>query len=71
GSVVTAYRQGMVKCASYLDDHGPSKGAAVSKATGVTKATLMMANNHYGWFIRVSTGIYELTEVGRAALETE
>ena len=27
----------------------------------------MMANNHYGWFIRVETGIYDLTEAGRTA----
>ena len=47
--------------------HDAVKGALVAKATGVEKATRMMADNHYGWFQRVEKGIYDLTEVGRAA----
>ena len=29
-----------------------------------------MADNHYGWFQRVETGIYDVTEAGRAAAES-
>lgn len=71
GSVVTAYRQGAVKCAQYLGDNGASKGAVVAGATGVAKATRMMADNHYGWFVRVTLGIYDLTGTGHTALEAE
>jgi hypothetical protein len=35
----------------------------------VAQATRLMADNHYGWFTRVATGIYTLTEQGRAALD--
>lgn len=68
GGIITAYRQDAVRCAEHLAGAGPTKGAIVAKETGVARATRMMADNHYGWFCRVETGIYDLTEVGRAAL---
>lgn len=68
GGIVTAYRQDAVRCAAHLAEAGPTKGAVVAKATGVARATRMMADNHYGWFERVETGVYALTEAGRAAL---
>ncbi|MFV1492942.1 DUF2161 family putative PD-(D/E)XK-type phosphodiesterase [Phaeobacter sp. JH18-32] len=66
--IVTAYRQDALRCAAHLADHGPSKGAAVARAAGVPQATRIMASNHYGWFVRVATGIYQLTEAGQAGL---
>lgn len=66
--LVTAYRQDAMKCAAFLINSGASKGALVAKETGVSKATQMMAHNHYGWFFRVETGIYDITDAGRAAL---
>jgi hypothetical protein len=68
GGIVTAYRQDAVRCAEHLAAAGPTKGAVVAKATGVARATRMMADNHYGWFERVDTGVYGLTDAGRAAL---
>lgn len=68
GGIVTAYRQDAMRCAEHLAVAGPTKGAAVAKATGVGRATRMMADNHYGWFERVETGVYGLTDAGRAAL---
>ena len=65
GKLVTAYRQDAEKLRAYLAEHGPSRGAEVAKATGVAKATNMMAINHYGWFERVERGVYGLTPVGR------
>ena len=67
--VVTAYRQDALRCAAYLAEHGPSKGAVVAKATSVEKATRLMADDHYGWFERVATGIYQVTPVGAQALD--
>ncbi|WP_293576169.1 DUF2161 domain-containing phosphodiesterase [Phaeobacter sp.] len=66
--LVTAYRQDALRCASYLAVHGPSKGAEVAKAAQVPTATRLMADNHYGWFERVKTGIYQLTEAGQQGL---
>lgn len=68
GGVMTAYRQDALKCAAFLAGNGPSKGAEVAKATGVARATRMMADNHYGWFERVATGIYQLTPNGRGVV---
>ena len=30
----------------------------------------MMAHNHYGWFERIETGIYDVTPKGRAAVSS-
>ncbi|WP_282609529.1 DUF2161 domain-containing phosphodiesterase [Pelagibius sp. Alg239-R121] len=68
--LVTAYRQDALRCAAHLAVNGPLKGAAVAEATGVAKATRLMADDHYGWFERVSIGIYALTPKGREALGT-
>lgn len=68
GAIMTAYRQDVVRCATHLAEAGPTKGAVVAKATGVARATRMMADNHYGWFERIETGVYGLTDAGRAAL---
>jgi len=64
--LVTAYRQDAISCAQYLLENGATKGAAVAKATGVVTATRTMAADHYGWFERVATGVYQLTPQGLA-----
>ena len=66
--LVTAYRQDALRCATHLATRGPTKGALVAKETGVEKATRLMADNHYGWFERVETGVYDVTEKGRVAV---
>ena len=66
--LVTAYRQDAIRCAAHLNHAGPAKGAEVARATGVEKATRLMADNHYGWFARVARGVYDLTDAGRAAI---
>lgn len=66
--LVTAYRQDALRCASFLADQGPAKGAEVARASGVEKATRLMADDHYGWFERVEKGIYALTPKGHEGL---
>lgn len=66
--LVTAYRQDALLCAAYLVDNGARKGAVVAAATGVATATRIMAADHYGWFERIETGVYDLTPAGRAGL---
>lgn len=60
GKVVTAYRQDAIRCAQFLSANGATKAAKVAAGAGVPKARQIMADNHYGWFVRVSTGVYEL-----------
>lgn len=66
--LVTAYRQDALKLALYVFEAGASKGSDVARETGVPKATRMMADDHYGWFERVDTGVYGLTAAGAAAV---
>ena len=68
GKIVTAYRQDAERCAGYLCTHGPTKGAIVAREVGVKRATAIMAANHYGWFMRVNIGVYDLTDEGRNAI---
>ncbi|MCA0919557.1 DUF2161 domain-containing phosphodiesterase [Pseudooceanicola nanhaiensis] len=62
--LVTAYRQDAIRIAAHLAAHGPCRGAEIAKATGVTKATTMLRDDHYGWFERVERGVYALTPRG-------
>lgn len=66
--LMTAYRQDALRCARVLSDLGPTKAAQVAKISGVEKARMLMANNHYGWFERIGTGIYGLCAKGSEAL---
>jgi hypothetical protein len=67
--LMTGYRQDALRCAAVLAAQGQLRGRDVAAASGVTVATRIMADNHYGWFARVTTGVYTLTEAGRAALD--
>ncbi|MGH1413900.1 MAG: DUF2161 domain-containing phosphodiesterase [Pelagimonas sp.] len=67
--IVTGYRQDALKCAAMLAEVGASRGKDVAKATGVTNATTIMRSNHYGWFNKVETGVYELSSAGVEGLK--
>ena len=66
--LITAYRQDALRCARVLSELGPTKAALVAKACGVDRARTLMADNHYGWFERVATGIYAICPKGNEAL---
>lgn len=66
--LVTAYRQDALKLAVYLFEVGASKGADVASETGVSRATTMMRDDHYGWFEKVEKGVYGLTPAGAEAV---
>lgn len=66
--LVTAYRQDALQCLRVLSREGPLKASHVSKLSGVARARTIMADDHYGWFERVTTGIYGLTPKGAAAV---
>ncbi len=65
---MTAYRQDALRCAGTLQANGATKAAHVARASGVARARQIMSANHYGWFDRVETGIYELSPNGRRAI---
>ena len=67
-TLMTAYRQDALRCAGTLHHNGATKAAHVAKSSGVAKARQIMSANHYGWFDRVETGIYELSPNGRRAI---
>jgi len=66
--LMTAYRQSALRCAAMLYQNGPTKAAHVAKDCGVENARQIMSANHYGWFDRVTTGIYKLSPNGRKAI---
>ncbi|MEM9724024.1 MAG: DUF2161 family putative PD-(D/E)XK-type phosphodiesterase [Pseudomonadota bacterium] len=67
GPMMTAYRQDAMRCAGSLAASGPAKAADVAATTGVSRARDIMADDHYGWFQRISRGVYALTDAGAAA----
>ncbi len=62
---VTAYRQRAVRIAVFLDKTGPSKASDVARQTQDTKARDILYRDFYGWFDKVSRGIYELSPRGK------
>ena len=68
-SIVTAYRQDVLRCVRVLVANGPMKAAHVAAAAGVENARRMMSDDYYGWFERVGTGIYQLSPLGHEAVE--
>lgn len=67
---VTAYRQDALRCLNVLAA-GQMKAAEVAKVAGVARAAVLLRSDHYGWFERVSVGIYALTPQGQAAMVVE
>ena len=63
--IMTAYRQQALACAAALSA-GPRRPRDM-KAT-VPDAPKILLRNVYGWFVRVERGLYDLTDLGRAAL---
>lgn len=71
GQVTTGYKQEALRCAQFLARHGASRGADVAKGAEVAQATRMMRDNHLGWFQRISVGVYDLADDGRAAVTSQ
>lgn len=66
--LMTAYRQDALRCVHLLHENGPTKASEVARQTGVEKARRLMADDHYGWFERVQTGVYSLSPKGGQVL---
>ena len=64
---MTAYRQDALRCAVVVQP-GAGKVAAVVRAAGVARAGSLLRDDHYGWFAKLSRGVYGLTAAGHQAL---
>ena len=64
GGIVTAYRQRAVGIALYLREQGPSRAADVAERLQDAGARDIMYRDVYGWFDRVSRGVYQLSPRG-------
>lgn len=64
---MTAYRQDALRCVAILAN-GTCKAADLARATGVARAGDVMRDNYYGWFEKLSRGVYGLTPGGVAVL---
>lgn len=66
--IVTAYRQRAVAIARHLRDGGPATAHVLSQALGDPHAHRIVYKNVYGWFERVSRGVYGLSPRGASEL---
>lgn len=66
---MTAYRQKTLAIARYLKRNGPTKASVVAKSIPEPKARDMLYRTVYGWFERVSQGVYDLSPRGREEVE--
>lgn len=68
--LVTAYRESSIYIACCLQLQGPLSPKKLRVMGSDAKKTLsILSDNHYGWFQKLSRGIYGLTEAGGKALE--
>jgi len=62
--IMTAYRQRALAIAGFLQNNGPTKASQVAKSLQEPKARDILYRDVYGWFDRVSLGVYQLSARG-------
>jgi len=68
--LVTAYRESAIFIACLLNKFGALSPKELRNfGTDNKKTTSILSENHYGWFIKVKRGLYEINDEGRRALE--
>lgn len=63
--VMTAYRQRALAIARFLLEQGPAKASHIARTLGEAGARVILYRNVYGWFDRISLGVYDLSPRGR------
>jgi hypothetical protein len=63
--IMTYYRQRALAIARFLHKQGPTKASDVARALHDPKARDILYRDVYGWFDRVSLGVYELSPRGK------
>lgn len=68
--LVTAYRENSIFIACCLELYGPLSPKKLREMGSDAKKTLnILSDNHYGWFQRLSRGLYGITDAGMEALQ--
>jgi len=62
--IMTAYRQRALAIARFLQEQGPTKASHVARTLREPIARDILYRNVYGWFERVSHGVYKLSPRG-------
>lgn len=63
--LVTAYKEMAIQIACCLEKYGPLSTKQLRQfGTDEDKTQVILADNYYGWFERVSKGVYSLNEHG-------
>jgi len=62
--IMTAYRQRALTIARYLQKNGSTKASHLAKVLRDPKARDILYSDVYGWFDRISRGVYELSPRG-------
>jgi len=63
--ILTAYRQRALAIARFLQEEGPTKASHIARALREPNARNIVYRDVYGWFDRVSHGVYELSPRGK------
>jgi hypothetical protein len=68
--LVTAYREQAIYIGALLSKYGSLSPKDLKKlGTDKDKTSNILQDNHYGWFDRVSRGVYTLTDKGKLELK--
>lgn len=67
--IVTAYRQDAMRCAQLLAQRNTMKVKELREQSKVTKTATILQKNYYGWFDRISKGVYSLSKKGHSELQ--
>lgn len=67
---MTAYRQDALRLVAFMATHGAARVAQLREGAGVSRAAGILQNDVYGWFLRESRGVYNLSPKGVAARAT-
>jgi hypothetical protein len=62
--IMTAYRQRALAIGRFLAENGPTKASQIATALEEPKSRAIVSGNAYGWFDRVSVGVYGLSPRG-------
>ncbi len=67
--IITAYRELALLALDFVKEE-PQNTKAIRDYTHNKKVVSLLQKNYYGWFKRISHGVYGITEQGKTALNT-
>ena len=65
---ISAYKQQALVCAWLLNKNGNMSPSSIMKSGGGTKTQQILSANIYGWFDKISRGLYKINPAGTEAL---